>query len=150
MVSAFWRIVFAGTCEQAEWLASLFMYKCVPFVQGFFARANSVTKEKNLISYREQRVRGWGLDVKNPAHMDMNELSARLTLIANLNGSLKVVHEENSSIIEIRPSPDKPKVISHDDLLAIVELVKEHEKLLMDITADSEPIIRIYRKGLIL
>lgn len=82
--------------------------------------------------------------------MDMNELSARLTLIANLNGSLKVVHEENSSIIEIRPSPDKPKVISHDDLLAIVELVKEHEKLLMDITADSEPIIRIYRKGLIL
>jgi len=87
----------------------------------------------------------------NPEHKDINELRAMLTLIAKLNGCLKVeiVHEGQASIIEIKPSRDKPKVISHDDILAIVELVKKHERFLMDIIADSEPIIRIQRRGLI-
>jgi len=82
---------------------------------------------------------------------DVEKLIPILTLIANLKDlEVRIIHEGQATILEIRPSSEGPKIICHDDILAIVELVKKHENFLMYILADSsEPIIRIHRRGLI-
>lgn len=85
----------------------------------------------------------------NPEHKDVDELAAMLNLSADSNYEVRIVSEGQASIIEIKPSRGK-YVIFHDDILNIVELVKQHKKFIMYILADSfEPVIKIHRAGLI-
>jgi hypothetical protein len=79
---------------------------------------------------------------------DISKLEAELALIPELNLKFKTKPVGQASELEIRPY--KNNTVGHDEILEIVELVKENENLLIYIIADSsEPTIIIHRKGLI-